>query len=298
MSAEGLADLERPDCPLCGPGAPQRRRHEFPPYGVVQCACCSLLFLSPRPTEERALELYQDAAYYDSSVAGRGYDEYLEVRDHWIRTFDRRLRALARHQAPGRALDVGCGPGFFLEAAAGRGYEPWGLDPSVFAVEIARRRFGDHVHVGVLETATLAAGYFDLVTAFDAFEHVYDPRRFLAAARRLLRPGGLLAITTPDPTSLLARLSGRRWVSFKIPEHVFYWSPATIRRALDPCFEVLELTGAGQYATAGFLLRRLLRLGTPAPALLRPPLAALNRVSLYANNGSLTVVARCREPRA
>ena len=298
MSEGGPADLERPDCPLCGPGPAQRQRHLFPPYGVVECSGCSLVLLSPRPTEARALALYQDAAYYDSSVAGRGYDEYLEVRGHWIRTFDRRLRAVARHQRPGRVLDVGCGPGFFLEAAALRGYEPWGLDPSAYAVEVARRSFGDRVHLGVLGAATLPAGHFDLVTAFDAFEHVYDPRRFLAAARRLLRPGGLLAITTPDPTSLLARLSGRRWVSFKIPEHVFYWSPATIRRALDPCFEVLELTGAGQYATAGFLLRRLLRLGTPAPALLRPPLAALNRVSLYANNGSLTVVARCREPRA
>ena len=297
MSEGGPADLERPDCPLCGPGPEQRRRHEFPPYGVVECSGCSLVFLSPRPTEARALALYQDAAYYDSSVAGRGYDEYLELRGHWIRTFDRRLRAVARHQRPGRVLDVGCGPGFFLEAAAFRGYEPWGLDPSAYAVEMARRRFGDHVQLGVLGAATLSAGHFDLVTAFDAFEHVYHPRGFLEAAHRLLRPGGLLAITTPDPTSLLARVSGRRWVSFKIPEHVFYWSSATVRRALDPCFEVLELTGAGQYATAGFLLRRLLGLGTPAPALLQPVLAALNRVSLYANNGSLTVIARRREPR-
>ncbi len=66
---------------------------------------------------------------------------------------------------------------------------------------------------------------------------------------------------------------------------------------LFPCFEVVELTGAGQYATAGFLLRRLLRLGTPAPALLQPLLTALNHLSLYANNGSLTVIARRREPR-
>ena len=298
MRPASEADLERPGCPLCGPGAPQRRRHAFPPFAVVACEGCGLLFLSPRLTQERILELYQDAAYYESGVTGRGYDEYLAVRENWLRTFGSRLRAIARHKPAGRSLDVGCGPGFFLDAAAARGYEAWGLDPSAYAVGLAQRTHGERVRQGVLEAAPFPPGHFDLLTAFDAFEHVYDPLGFLAAAHRLLAPGGVLAITTPDPTSLLARVSGRRWVSFKIPEHVCYWSPATIRRALAPRFEVLELTSAGQYATAGFLLRRALRLGARTPAALRPVVAALNRVSLYANNGSLTVIARRREPAA
>ncbi len=294
MKPVPLTDLERPDCPLCGTGTPQRPRHAFPPYGVVECSGCGLWLLSPRLREARALELYQGAAYYDSSEAGRGYDEYLDVRGNWIRTFDQRLVAMARHQPHGRVLDVGCGPGFFLEAATARGYEAFGVDPSAYAVELARRRFGHRVQVGVLETADYVPGTFDVVTAFDAFEHVYDPNRFLAAAARLLRPGGVVVITTPDRTSLLSRLSGRRWVSFKIPEHVFYWSPATMRRVLAPRFEVLEITSAGQYATVGFLVRRLLRLGARTPALLRPLIDALNRCSVYSNNGSLTVIARRR----
>jgi SAM-dependent methyltransferase len=289
-------DLEQPACPLCGPGVPQRPRHAFPPFGVVDCAGCGLAFLSPRLTQERVLAMYQDAAYYDSSVAGRGYDEYLAVRENWVRTFDRRLRAIARHQPRGRALDVGCGPGFFLDAAAGRGYEAWGVDPSAYAVEMARRTHGDRVCTSVLESAPFPPAHFDLVTAFDAFEHVYDPVGFVEAAHRLLTPGGALAITTPDITSLLSRVSGRRWVSFKIPEHVSYWSPQTIRRVLADRFEVLEITSAGQYATGGFLLRRLLRLGAVTPSPLRPVVSLLNHLSLYANNGSLTVVARRREP--
>jgi SAM-dependent methyltransferase len=285
-------DLERPCCPLCGPGVETRLRHAFPPFAVVDCKGCGLGLLSPRLTRERVLRLYQDEAYYDSSVAGQGYDEYLAVRENWLRTFDRRLRAIARHQPRGRALDVGCGPGFFLDAARARGYEAWGLDPSAYAVEMARRGHGERVCTGLVETAPFPSAHFDLVTAFDAFEHVYDPLGFLDAAHRLLVPGGVLAITTPDIRSLLSRLSGRHWVSFKIPEHVFYWSAATIRRALAGRFEVLEITGAGQYATGGFLLRRALRLGASTPRLLRGPVALLNRLSLYANNGSLTVIAR------
>jgi len=133
------------------------------------------------------------------------------------------------------------------------------------------------------------------VTAFDAFEHVYEPLRFLDAAHARLRPGGVLAITTPDVTSLLARVSGRSWVSFKIPEHVYYWSPATIRQALAPRFDVLEVRTAGQYATVGFLLRRALRIGPESAPWLRRPADALAGLSVYANNGSLTAIARRRD---
>jgi len=287
-------DLERPDCALCGPGPATAPRHAFPPFAVVACAQCSLVFLSPRLVAPRMMELYQDASYWDSEVGGRGYDEYLDVRGNWIRTFQRRLREIAPHCAPARVLDVGCGPGFFVEAARAAGWDAWGIDPSTYAVSLAKRALGDRVSVGVVEASGHAPGSFDLVTAFDAFEHVYEPRRFLDAAHGLLRPGGVLAITTPDVTSLLARASGRRWVSFKIPEHVYYWSPLTIREALAPHFDVLAVRRAGQYATVGFLLRRALGIGPGSAAWLRRAADRLSRLSLYADNGSLTAIARRR----
>jgi SAM-dependent methyltransferase len=261
---------------------------------VVACAKCSLVFLSPRLVEARMMELYQEAAYWDSEVAGQGYDEYLDVRGNWLRTFRRRLREIGRHQGKGRVLDVGCGPGFFVEAAREAGWDAWGIDPSAYAVSLARRALGERVSVGVVEASGHPPGSFDLVTAFDAFEHVYEPRRFLDAAHALLRPGGVLAITTPDVTSLLARVSGRGWVSFKIPEHVYYWSPATIRQALAGRFDVLEVRGAGQYATTGFLLRRALRLSSRSASWLRRVADGLGGVSVYTNNGSLTAIARRR----
>jgi SAM-dependent methyltransferase len=294
--APGPEDLERPDCALCGgPGRSAAPRYAFPPFAVVACSRCSLVFLSPRLVAPRMMELYQDAAYWVSEVEGRGYDEYLDVRDNWIRTFRRRLREIGRHLAPGRVLDAGCGPGFFVEAAREAGWDAWGVDPSEYAVSIARRTLGERVSVGVVEASGHAPGSFDLLTAFDAFEHVYAPLRFLDAAHALLRPGGVLAITTPDVTSLLARVSGRGWVSFKIPEHVYYWSAATIRQALEPRFDVLEVRRAGQFATVGFLLRRALRIGPESPAWRRRAADRLSGLSVYANNGSLTAIARRRE---
>ncbi|MBI3177357.1 MAG: class I SAM-dependent methyltransferase, partial [Chloroflexi bacterium] len=228
-------------------------RHDFDPFRVVACRNCGLVFLSPRLTEDAILKLYSDQDYYVSEVAGQGYDEYLDVRHNWIKTFTRRLDQIARYQSPGKVLDIGCGPGFFLEAAQVKGYDVYGLDPSEYIVKVASEKFGDHIQLGVIDNAGYPADHFDLVVAFDTFEHIYRPLEWLEHVRRVLKPSGLLALTTPDPSSLLAKISGRDWVSFKLPEHVFYWSPKTVRRALAKDWEVLEIKPAGQYATLGFL---------------------------------------------
>ena len=284
-------DLETATCPLCGPAPGVQVRFDFSPFRIVACNGCSLQFLSPRLTEARMLGLYQEPGYFRSNVPGHGYDEYLEARPHWHRSFMRRLRQIQRHGSGRRLLDVGCGPGFLLEAATRMGYDVRGIDPSAYVVAIAQETFGPRVRQGTIHTADFESARFDVVVAFDTFEHVYDPLRFLDAARDLLKPGGVLAITTPDPTSLLARVSGRRWVSFKIPEHVFYWSRGPMARALEDRFSILETTRAGQYASLSFLVRRLFGLRPMTGGLGKLLLEALGRFTVYADNGSFTVIA-------
>ena len=295
-------NLELTVCPICGRDPAQTLRYDFAPYRAVSCSRCGLVFLSPRLTESAILKLYSDQEYYVSEVAGQGYDEYLEVQHNWIRTFTRRLNQIAKYQKPGRVLDIGCGPGFFLEAAQTKGYDAFGLDPSDYIVKVAGEKFGERIQKGVIESADYPAEHFDLVVAFDTFEHVYHPLEWLTAARRVLRspdpasgkPGGLLAITTPDPTSLLAKISGKKWVSFKLPEHVFYWSPETIRRVLADEWEILEINRAGQYASLSFLFRRLFRLPSNPRGIIKWKLDLLKKFSIYSDNGSMTVIAKKR----
>ena len=285
-------DLETAACPLCGPIPGTTLREHFDPFRVVTCNNCGLVFLSPRLTEKAILKLYADEAYYVSEVAGQGYDEYLDVRPNWVRTFTRRLGEIGKYQQPGKALDIGCGPGFFLEAAQAKGYDVYGLDPSDYIVKVAREKFGDRIQHGVIETANYSANEFDLVVAFDTFEHIYRPLEWLESIRHILKPGGLIAMTTPDPTSLLARISRRGWVSYKLPEHVFYWSPVTVRRALEKDWDVLEINRAGQYAKLSFLFRRLFRITSAPSGLLKGLLNLLDKFSIFSDNGSMTVIAR------
>ena len=285
-------ELETTVCPVCGPDIEQVVQYDFSPYRVVRCANCGLVFLSPRLTEQAILKLYSDQEYYVSEIAGQGYDEYLEVKHNWIRTFSRRLAQISRYQTPGRSLDIGCGPGFFLEAAQEKGYEVFGLDPSDYIVKVAGKQFGDRIRKGVIETADYPAEYFDLVVAFDTFEHIYHPVEWLKAVRRVLKSGGLLAITTPNPSSTLAKISGKKWVSFKLPEHVFYWTPETIRRILVDGWEILEIKRAGQYASLSFLFRRLFHLPVNPKGLLKGLLDLFGKINIYSDNGSITVIVR------
>lgn len=289
-------NLEPASCPLCGPNTPSVTRYNFDPYRVVACSSCGLTYLSPRLTEQAILELYKDEAYYNSNISGQGYDEYMEISDNWVKTFTLRLKQIAPYKSAGKALDIGCGPGYFLTAAQKMGFDVHGLDPSDYIVSEAQKTWGDRVRLGLIESAGYPPENFDLVVAFDTFEHIYDPKKFLAAVHRVLKPGGVLAITTPDPTSLLSKVSGKNWVSFKLPEHVFYWSPETIRKILSEKFEVLEVRRAGQYATLGFLFRRLFRLGNNPGKILNGLIGVLNKFSIYSDNGSITAIARKTNP--
>jgi len=277
---------------MCGPSAQAVLRYDFDPYKVVACSSCGLNYLSPRLTQEAILKLYKDEAYYNSNISGQGYDEYMEISDNWVKTFTLRLKQVAPYKSSGKALDIGCGPGYFLTAAQKLGFDVYGLDPSDYIVSQAQKTWGDRVQLGLIESASYAPESFDLVVAFDTFEHIYDPKQFLSAIHKVLKPGGVLAITTPDPTSTLSKISGKNWVSYKLPEHVFYWSPETIRKVLADEYEVLEVRTAGQYATLGFLFRRVFRLSNNPGAFLNGIIKFLNNFSIYSDNGSLTAIAR------
>lgn len=163
-------ELESASCPLCGPEAERKSRYTFGPFQVVTCGTCGLMYLTPRLAEKEIIRLYRDQDYFISSVSGQGYDEYLDVRQNWIKTFRLRLRQIGRYKPSGRVLDVGCGPGFFLEAALEMGYDAFGLDPSDYIVQRAQDELGQRIYKGTLETVDFDPQLFDLIVVFDTFE--------------------------------------------------------------------------------------------------------------------------------
>ena len=99
-----------------------------------------------------------------------------------------------------RVLEVGCGTGHWLDELATVCGQAYGLDLSAGMLEQASKRPGQlHLVRGRAGRLPFADRSFDLVYAVNAIHHYQEPRRFVTEARRLLRPGGRLAVIGMDP---------------------------------------------------------------------------------------------------
>lgn len=182
---------------------------------------------------------YYDEGYFEGGTADIGYGHYLEQAAWRLEKAERQIREiiglaayLGRPVDSGvRVLDVGSGYGFFRKAAADHGWEHTGVEISKHAGEVADSLFGFDSFIGTLENFAEnrppSSRPFDVITMWDCLEHVVDPAELLAATRRLLTPGGLLFIRTPNLLAAERVVFGSHYHSFK-REHLHMFSPASI----------------------------------------------------------------------
>ena len=254
-------------CPICG-GAIDRRddlRVVKDGYPIVRCRTCGVLCRAELPGDDELPGLYA-ADYFTASageVGAQGYADYLRDEPNHRATARARLRLLARYATRGRLLDVGCAAGFFADEARLDGWEVEGVDLSPAMVPRARE-LGVLVHEASFSDLRLPARSFDVVTMWDYIEHSTDPVRDLRAAASLLRPDGVVALSTGDAASPVARLSGRRWHLLTPRHHNFFFTPPAIRTALDRAgLRPLSVTHPGGRYSVGYLSHKL---GLPANA--------------------------------
>ena len=131
----------------------------------------------------------------------------------------------------GRLLDVGAGSGVLVARMGALGWQAEGLDFDPRSVAAARGR-GLTMHLGALEQARFPEASFEAVTMSHSLEHVHDPVRWLAEARRILRPRGRLALATPNTRSLLHRVYGQHWFALDPPRHLHIFNRGALAAAL------------------------------------------------------------------
>jgi SAM-dependent methyltransferase len=280
-------------CILCAARGPFRRRFTKDDYGIAECLTCGLVQLQPTPTPETLRALYETDSYFGGE--GSGYSEYESQEPEYLATFREDVRRIAEFAPSGKVLEVGCGYGYFLQCALQAGYDAYGIDLSPTAVKWASERLPNRVFCGLLEEVPeIQEQQYDVIFGSHLIEHLTEPGAFLERAGKLLRPGGLLVLVTPNIASLLSRASGRRWVSYKIPEHVSYYDPRTITALLDRSgFSVRAVDSAYQYYALPFVASRVRELLDPVSRLI-PPIERLRPLTtrrIRVTSGSMRVVA-------
>jgi ubiquinone/menaquinone biosynthesis C-methylase UbiE len=202
-------------------------------HTLLRCPNCDLYQKGTLPS----LELYEDE--YHGQYAQR-------VK---LKTVTAKVRLAAikpelKANRP-RFLDVGCSIGATVRAAEQFGWEASGVDVSKSAIDYCRRDGLDcHPVDGI--ALPFQSETFDLVTHWHVIEHVQNVSEALREWRRVLKPGGLMVLETPNSRFLKARLLGPRYKKFWPAEHLYTFNRKNLSAILERSgFQVIHsrLTG-------------------------------------------------------
>ena len=283
---------------MCG-GEARGFMHRFE-LAFFRCAQCRLEFISPQPDDAALARIYGEH-YYAAWGLARRQELVYQLK---LGTFDLRLDLIAAGLPPrAKVLDLGCATGFFLDAARLRGLDAFGVEWSEFGASTAASRHGfDHVFRGEFADARFAAlphNRFDAIFMSDFIEHVRDPFSTLRLAFERLERGGFVVITTPKIGSLSYKLMGHGWSQYKA-EHLYYFSAANMRRALeDAGFADIQYHPAKKRMSLNYIFEIFRayphRLLSPVAALANRVLPEqLRNVQFLVSLGDMVAVARKR----
>lgn len=250
MLFEGLVD----EAFMCAPGK----------WDMHRCTQCRNAYLNPRPSRASIGAAYESYYTHEGTHPRVGYsllawpkklsrraaNAYANRRYAtdwqpsttllgWVvdivpglkSKLDIQFRWLPRPDPGALLLDVGCGSGAFLRCAAAAGWKPHGAEPDPRAAAQASLDGAD-VRVGDIREFISMENRFQAITFSHSIEHVHDPVEDLRLAYRLLAPGGVLYVDTPDLDCLGRTRFGRHWRGLEAPRHLVLFSRAGLLAVL------------------------------------------------------------------
>ena len=183
--------------------------HEI--FAIHRCPNCGVGATQPQP--ERLDAYYGEQYYGDRHGLTARYCMWR--RCGWLE------RVARRH---GRLLDVGCGNGGFMAAAAARGWNVAGVEVG----QAARDRASAIGPVFAELSAVPADARFDVITLWHSFEHFVEPRVAIQQLRHHLVDQGVIIIAVPDAGGVQAAVFGPVWFHFDVPRHLYHFTQRSL----------------------------------------------------------------------
>ncbi len=221
-------------CPVCSvdDGGEIFRKQGFPHQ---RCGTCGMVYVNPILGEDRLASFYQSEESWTRVLMNRTQMDLDRKRfDYGLDL----IREFAKDR--GRLLDIGCGPGLFLETARERGWETLGLEFNQWCLDHLAENGQECLEVPLGESG-LPDNHCGCVTMWDVLEHIADPGAVIDDTRRVLAPEGILLIQVPNIEALVNRILHEKAGTFGGHSHVNFFSRDTLSRLLtDRGFEILE----------------------------------------------------------
>lgn len=252
-------------CPSCDS---DQRALEFVKDGFrhVRCMDCSLLYVSPRLSDQATLdfynspanEIYNEGKFHVQSAGTDADDLYNVELLHWTLDF-----AVVRDTEP-TILDIGAARGTLLREAERKGFVSHGIEINTVNAKRLDQEFPGRIYDRDLLALNLPSNSFDCIVLRDVIEHIAWPRPFLAECKRILKPGGVISIATHNIDGLIHKLVGRSHTVIFGFEHPLHWSPKSLGDLLrreglqDLTFRMGSDSPALKYRISDISLSRIL----------------------------------------
>jgi SAM-dependent methyltransferase len=238
---------------------------------------CGMVWLDPMPSEGDIWKAYRNYHTHNSTEIGDvpllkmlGYKFTNGLLAKLLRIcfikftnlqkeIDENLNMYLPTNQPGRLLDVGSGSGEFIGRMHRLGWSAEGVDFDPEAVKHTRVKYGLIAHLGKVEEIEIPPNSFDAITMRHLVEHVYDLGGMIKHCKKLLKPGGLLVITTPNTSSFGHNKFGQNWRGLEPPRHLFLFTLKGLAGYLESLgFNVVR--SGTTAANADFILKQSLEL--------------------------------------
>ncbi len=219
----GNENLLSIDCPLCGGSRYKRKWKQSSLF--VSCLSCGLVYQNPQPVQDELALRYDDEYFeYEQENADNFFNLMkLGLRDIGFESLSAGLEK--------SFLDVGCATGMLPEYMKRKGFREQGVEVCGPAAAYGREKRGVNIFTGTLEEAAFPDAGFSVVHCSHLIEHLTDPKGFVEEVYRILVPGGLFLVTTPDIAGFQARIFTHRWRS-AIDDHMVLFSGKTLKQLL------------------------------------------------------------------
>ena len=224
------------NCYLCGNNElvvlRTRLRHDIS-RNVLECKNCGIVYLEPKGSDLKNFYGYEYRKLYTPVIGDvlnskEIFDAYLPYQQKRIDE----IRDIISSQM--RVLEIGCAAGFFLYTLKDIVQECIGLEFNKENVEFVEKELGIKVYSDPIEKTDLPYEHFDMITIYQAFEHIEDPIGFLKTISLYLKNDGFLCIEVPNvQDALLAIYKNEAYAGFYYRDpHIFYYSSETLTRVL------------------------------------------------------------------